>query len=234
MRRYFPIKLSAIFIFIFITSCFNSKNSNSIETHSSKLPFKAFLKIKNLPVDIEISNEFETIQKGNKYANHYFGVATILPFSWKIDRGVSQFTLIRAFNEEESSSISLMAIPLKVSEGLRSIDLQKQFQESPLRTMNSISNGNFRNKLFNEISTSTNTEILNFKLGEDFISTTNYLKFEYEYVEKSGVYSFDFKTVGYQVVLWGVNYTFSYTAPMIYFNESLIKRSLLNTTFVKK
>lgn len=228
------IKTFAVSLIIIIASCFNSKNAEIIEINNTKLPFKEFLKSQKLSVDIEMSNEFETIQKGNKYANHYFGVATILPNSWKIDRGVSQFTLIRAFQEQESSSITLIAIPIEVSDGLRSEELQQQFKKSPLRTMNSISNGNFRDKLFNETSASTNTEILNFKLGEEFISTTNYLKWEYEFVERSDEYSFDFKTVGYQVILWGVNYTISYTAPKIYFNESLIKQSLLNTSFIKK
>ena len=221
----------AIFILVLASSCVQNTNSDNPVKIKAKLPFKTFLKSKNISIEVDIPNEFETFQRENKYANYYFGVSTILPLDWKIDRGVSEFTLIRAVNEQESSSMTMLAIPIEISDSAKAEENQRKYSESPLKTMNSIANGDFRKKMYDEVSASTNTKLSNFKVGEEFIGATNYLKFEYEFVNKLEGNSFAFKTIGYQVILWGVNYTISYTAPLEYFDDNLIKQSLINTNY---
>jgi hypothetical protein len=218
------IKLKVIFILIIasitICSCANNTNSNNIT--ESKLPFKTYLKTRKLSVDIETPNEFETIQKGNLYSNHYFGVSTNLPDNWKLDRGNSIFTLIRAYDDQNSSSISLMAIPVEIADATKQDEYQKKYNESPLKTMNEASNGDFRKKMLDEISAKTNSKISNFKLNEKWVSTTHYLTYEYEFEEKFEEFSIPFKTAGYQVILWGINYTFSHIcAPALHLEISL-------------
>lgn len=220
-----------IFILVLASSCVQNKNYDNPVKLKAKLPFKTFLKSKKISIEINVPNEFETFQSENKYANYYFGVSTILPLDWKIDRGVSEFTLIRAVNEQESSSMTMMAIPIEIIDSAKAEENQRKYSESPLKTMNSIANGDFRKKMYEEVSASTNTKLSNFKVGEVFIGTTNYLKFEYEFDNKFENESFAFKTIGYQVILWGVNYTISYTAPLKYFDDNLIRQSLMNTNY---
>ena len=204
----FLIKFCAIITLLAASSCMQHSNSDSIVQLKAKLPFKAFLKSKKLSIEVEIPNEYETLQKGNKYANHYFGLATIFPGEWKIDRGASEFTLLRAYDEQKSTTLSLIAVPFDISDSLKAEENQRKFSESPLRVMNSTANGNYEKKLLNEIGSSTNTILLNFKVGEEWIATTNYLKYEYEFENKFQGNSYAFKTIGYQVIKWGVTYTY--------------------------
>jgi hypothetical protein len=199
----------------------------------AKLPFKTFLKNKKIPVDIDQPNEFETIQPGNKYTNHYFGVTTAFPKDWKHDRGSSIFTLIRAFDEQKSSTLTLLAIPIEIGDSTKAKEHQKIYRESPLKAMNSTAKGDFSKKLFDEITLSTNSKISNFKINEEWVSTTHYLTYEYEFEEKYEGTTFAFKAVGYQVILWGINYSFGYIAPVKYFNNNLLRQTLLNTNYIR-
>jgi len=195
-------KFFTIFILVLASSCVQRSKSDSPAKIKAKLPFKTFLKSKRISIEVDIPNEFETFQSDNKYANYYFGVSSILPFDWKIDRGVSEFTLIRAVDAKESSSMTIIAIPIEISDSVKAEEYQRKYSESPLKTMNSIANGDFRKKMYDEVSASTNTKLSNFKVGEEFVGTTNYLKYEYEFDNKLGDKTFAFKTIGYQVILW--------------------------------
>lgn len=222
-----------IFTLVLASSCVQNTSSDSSKQIKAKLPFKAFLKSKKMSVEIDAQNEFETFQRENKYANHYFGLATIFPKDWQIDRGASEYTLLRAYDEQKSSTVSLIAVPFEIKDSLKAEENQRKYIESPLRLMNSTANGNYEKKLFDEISSSTNTKILKFKIGEEWIATTNYLKYEYEFENKFQGNSYAFKTIGYQVIKWGVTYTFIYTSPVKYFNENFISKSLQNTNYIK-
>lgn len=215
------------------SSCVQHSTSDSTLQLKAKLPFKAFLKSKKLSIEVEIPNEFETLQKGNKYANYYFGLATIFPDKWKIDRGASEFTIMRAYDDQKSSTFSLLAIPFETSDSVYANELQRKYIESPFKLMNSITNGSYEKKLLSEISANTNTKISNFKMNEEWIAATNYLKYEYEFINKFEGNSYAFKTIDYQVLMWGVTFTFSYTAPVKYFDEEIIKKCLMNTNFIK-
>jgi hypothetical protein len=185
-----------------------------------------------LSLDVDIPNEFETLQKGNKYANHYFGLATIFPDDWKVDRGASEFTLLRAFDEQKSTTLSLIAIPFDITDSVKAEENRRKYIESPLKLMNRIY-GNYDIKLLSEISANTNVKITNFKMKDEWIATTNYLKIEYEFENKFEGNLYAFKTIDYQVLMWGVTFTFTYTAPVKYFNEEIIKKCLQNTNFIK-
>lgn len=229
----FIVNYSLIITLFAASSCVQHSNSDSNIQLKAKLPFKAFLKSKKLSIDVDIPNEFETLQKGNKYANHYFGLATIFPDDWQVDRGASEYTILRSYDEQKSSTLSLIAVPFDISDSLKAEENQRKFSESPLSVMNSSANGNYEKKLLNELGSSTNTKLLNFKVGEELIATTNYLKYEYEFENKFKGYSYAFKTIGYQVIKWGVTFTFIYTAPVKYFDERLISKSLQSTNFIR-
>lgn len=216
------------FVILVVLLFFTIFQGNSLNKIAPKSPFKAFLKSNNISMDIDVPNKFETLQPGNKYSNYYFGVNSMFPKDWGHDRGQSEYSLFRALNLAKSSVIALIAIP---TENQPSNSLVEKFQESPMRTMNQSSGGDYKKKLYEEFSQNTNMKISNFSLSEEFIASTNYLKYEYEFYLVSEGSKKAYKTLGYQVIQRNVTFTILYTTPVKYFEKENILLCLQNTFY---
>ncbi len=211
-------------VFLFVTT-----HADSSILIVPKEPFKAFLKSKNISMDINNPNKYETIQPDNKYSNYYFGIHTMLPNNWEYDRGASQYALIRALNKTLSSTISIIAIP---TENESSSNLVDKFKESPLSTMNMLSNGDVKKELIGQLYKVGNMKVKSMSTSEEFIALTNYFKTEYEYYLVAEGEKTAYINTTYQVIQKGVTYTIAYSCPVKYFNKEYILNTLQNTFYL--
>lgn len=208
--------------------------SNLTELNDSelfKISFKKFLKEKNINMDIDVPNQYETLQPKNKYSNHYFNVTTDFPDNWEHDRGVSDYAIFRTFNADSAVSLALIAIPVN-SEKPISDESHKDFQLAPLKTFNNNFGGDYKSYLLKQLSLNTTKKIYDFEFVEKKIRSTNYLIHSYKYNETVEGVEYPFITTNYQTILWGVSYTFGYSVPLQFYNPIVMETVMNRTNFI--
>ena len=228
-----------LFIFLSSVSCQSHKSSpidpKNIalkyvdKDDAFKKSFIAFLKTEEIPLDIAIPNKYETILPGNSYANYYFNITTDFPDTWKIDRGPSEYSIIRASVEDSAMTISVIAVPANVINANQ--DSHKDFQSSPIATLNKTF-GDYKNYMAKQITSISNIKPYEFNIHEEKIRNTNYLVYSYKYNETVEGTEYAGNTLGYQTILWGVSYTIEYNAPAIFFNAKVIKSVIYSTNYL--
>ena len=194
-----------------------------------KMSFIAFLKTKKIPLDIAIPNKYETILPGKSYTNYYFNITTDFPYTWKIDRGPSEYSIIRASVEDSAMTISVIGIPANILNANQ--DSHKDFQSSPIATLNKTF-GDYKNYMVKQITSISNIKPYEFEIHEEKIRNTNYLVYSYKYNETVEGTEYAGKTLGYQTILWGVSYTIEYNAPAVFFNAKVIKSVIYSTNYL--
>lgn len=194
-----------------------------------KMSFKEFLKNEKIAMDLAIPNKYETILPENTYSNYYFNITTDFPDTWKIDRGLSDYSIIRATIEDSAMTVSLIAVPANVINAKQ--NSHKDFQSSPISTVNQIF-GDYKDYMVKQITSVSNITPYEFNIHEEKIRNTNYLVYSYKYNETVEGNKYAGKTLGYQTILWGVSYTFEYNAPDIFFNAEVIKSVISNTNYL--
>jgi len=226
-------------VVLYTVSCHNQKSSpidpknialkDVDKDDAFKMSFTEFLKIEKIPLDIAITNKYETILPGNSYTNYYFNITTDLPDTWKIDRGQSEYSIIRALIEDSAMTISVIAVPANIKNTNQ--DSHKDFQSSPIATMNKTF-GDYKNYMVKQITSISNIKPYEFNIHEEKIRNTNYLVYSYKYNETVEGTEYAGKTLGYQTILWGVSYTIEYNAPAIFFNAKVIKSVIYSTNYL--
>ena len=182
-----------------------------------------------ISLNLAIPNKYETILPGNSYANYYFNITTDLPATWMIDRGSSEYCIIRALIKDSAMTISLIAVPANVIN--TSQDSHKDFQSSPIATLNKTF-GDYKDYMVKQITSLSNIKPYEFNIYEEKIRNTNYLVYSYKYNETVEGTEYAGKTLGYQTILWGVSYTIEYNAPAIFFNPKVIKSVIYSTNYL--
>ena len=194
---------------------------------SIKVPFKRFLKSKGISMDINIQNQYETFQPGNKYSNHYFNVATDFPDNWEVDRGMSEYSLFRAYQSDSALSLAISAVPTEANnEGGSTFN-------NPLDRMNSMANGDYKSFLLNQLKRNTTSEIYDFQLSEERIRSDNFLVHSYKYDETVDNMVIPFYSIAYQTILWNVVYTIGYSGPLAFYDQRVMDEVLDRTNFIK-
>jgi hypothetical protein len=194
---------------------------------TTKVPFKKFLKSKGISMDIKIQNQYETFQPGNKYSNHYFNVVTDFPDNWEVDRGMSEYSLFRAYQADSALSLAISTVPIESeNEG-------SNIFHNPLDRMNSMANGDYRSFLMNQLKKNTSSDIYDFQLSEEKIRSDNFLVHSYKYDETVDNMVIPFYSISYQTILWNVVYTIGYSGPLAFYDQRLMDEVLDRTNFIK-
>lgn len=79
--------------------------------------FQEMLRSKGIGTDQWFHNDYETLQDGNLYVNHYYNLTIDFPDEMQTNRGVNEFSLIRALVSDYGITITLSVIPVTVNMG---------------------------------------------------------------------------------------------------------------------
>lgn len=248
MKTIKPMKKSFIFILFvllgisIIRGIYNPKPStkptnkdlsktNLTDFNLEICSFKKFLKENNIDMNIDVPNQYETVQPNNKYSNHYFNLTTDFPDHWEHDRGVSEYSIFRTVNPDSAISLALMATPINCDKTLPN-DSFKSFQESPLKTFNDAYGGDYKGYLLKQLRLISTEKITQLEIREKKIRNVNFLITYYASTEVYEGIEVEFMSTSYQTVLWGTLYTFTYHVPLIFFDPSLFSTVLAATNFI--
>lgn len=219
---------------VFYSSCSRSTQNNDSENSIEKLlsedkdkflkeSFKHYLVSNGIPLDSKLENKYEAIQRGNLYSNFYLNLTINLPDKWLIDRGVDEYTIIRAIQSDSAFSISLSVNPLVDND-------ETDFGGNPntIAHFNNLYNGDYRNSFTRLIKSQTgiNPEgltIQEFKVGtNEFVETSYLIQEQFE----NEVYYTKMST--FQTIKFNTIYTINYSAPEVFYKPEIIEDVLLN------
>ena len=182
-------------------------------------------------MNIDVPNQYEIIQPGNKYSNNYFNLTTDFPDNWEHDRGVSEYAIFRTFNADSAISLSLIAMPINCEKTFQNGTLNN-FQGAPLETFNKAYGGDYRSYLKKQLSLTTTHNIDQLEIREKKIRDINFLITFYTHNETYEGVKIRFISTSYQTILWGVVYTFSYSVPFVFYDTNLFSNVLSATNFI--
>jgi len=192
-----------------------------------KMTWKQFLKHNGIAIDGFDKNEFESIGSGNNYTNHYYHVTSDFPDDWEIDRGNAEHTIFRASVVDKAVSLSLNVVPDQKIE-------EKKFLNAPLQHMNELSKGNDYHTAFREaLNYMGGVNATNIIISERTIRSRNHLKITYNYYEETDDLKILFKSCSYQTMAFNLIYTYTYSAPEIYYEEATIDDVVFSANYVR-
>ena len=200
------------------------KIENKIE--HTKVGFKELLISEKLSIELDVANKYETVLNGNLYSNYYFNISTDFPDSWKIDRGMSKYSIFRGHIADSGMMIALIVIPTDISKS------NESFQTSPLLTLKNSLGTDYKNIFFNQLVSNSQLDAYNFQIDEEMIRSYNYLKYSYNYYEIVDNEKIVFKAKGYNTFLWGCSFTIMYSAPEVFFNSDVIDNAVFKTNYI--
>jgi hypothetical protein len=219
---------SILLLCIAIVSCDNPQVNEKRDIQDFKnspldISFQKFLRQNGVQISNLFDNDFEQLQPGNLYTNHFYRLTIDFPNHWQIDRGPHEYSVVRAFEADSGISITLAVIPepIKLEEG--SIK-----NRNTMEHLNSITNGDpenfFRAQLKKQADiTPEELSIKDFKIGRyQFIGPTYKIMQQFP----SGT-TYYMRIITLNTVLFNNAYSISYSAPEDYFNIGVLE-SVLN------
>ena len=215
---------SFIFILFLLSSC-SGQNEKAKELEL--VSFKSFLVQNNIDKNFGVQNEYETLNQEQFYSNHYFNFSTKLPENYTLDRGNGEYTIIRGFDTLTSSTVHISVIPVtKTGAG------HLEFQSSPMKYIDEISKGNFKDIILSSFKAKTNIEVLDLDVSEHKVRTTNYIVYTVQYEETYDTLQIPFVNVQYVTYQWGNLFTISYISPEVLFDPKILSELILQTNYV--
>lgn len=181
------------------------------------ISFKKHLSEVGIPLSSPIQNEYESLQPGNLYSNQYFNLTIDLPNDWDVDRGISEYTIIRAYQADLGLTIHLNVQPL-----LDKFDRMDGTNPNTISYWNSLHNGDYKASMTHLLKSQGGIEAEDLTLTEIKIGTNDFVVTTYrnkQYYEDEPYYM---KTSTYQSIMFNTTYTVSYSAPDILFDTLLI------------
>ena len=146
------VLLGTLFLYLsiigFPQNSISSSDTIEIYDYELGMSFREYLINNDLDIDINVPNKFESLQQDNKYSNYYFNFSTVFPDNLEIDRGMSEYTIIRGSNKDKAISVSLNVVPKnpELSDD-RIMTIHNSFQESPTTTLNNSVDGKYSDVL---------------------------------------------------------------------------------------
>ncbi len=214
-----------------MTSCSQSTNTDedSIDRLMEKdkddyikRSFKEFLTGEKISLDSKLENEFEIIQPGNLYSNFYYNLTFDLPDDWMVDRGVSEYTILRGIVLDSAMAISLNVSPL--------IDKKNPLNSKNINTIehqNEIYNGDYRKSILHTLKSQGGVDAKDLTVNELKIGTNDFIETSYlveETFENKTYYS---KISTFQTNKFNTIYTINYSAPEVFYERQTIENVLL-------
>lgn len=186
------------------------------------MSFKNYLTKMGIPLSSPMQNEYESLQTGNLYSNHYFNLTIDLPNNWDTDRGVSEYTLVRAYQADSGITIHLNVQPL-----LDKFERKDGMNPNTIAHLNSLHNGDYLSAMKHLLKTQGGIDVEDMKLSETRVGVNQFVVTSYshkQYFEEEPYYM---KTATYQCIMYNTTYTISYSSPDFFFDPNLIL-SVLN------
>ena len=220
------LKVSPILVIILILIGYliflRFNNSQEINVDKqSKIPykpkefvnFKAFMKVNNIPLNPEFSNEYESITDDNIYLNKYFGIKIDLPDDWKIDRGITNDTFVKATLEDSLKTISVIGISELNNEN--SEELASKFQENPTQAYYKLVSGgeNIRSYLMRNLNKQGIVKIKDLQVDNKDINSIRYITFDYWYDVKQYENTVEMVMYNFQTVKNNTIFSITYSCP---------------------
>jgi hypothetical protein len=213
-----------IFSLFSITSC--TEQREKIEDRELK-SFRKFLVDNNLDKNLNVQNEFETLNKDNFYSNHYFKFSTKFPKNYILDRGNEEFTILRGMDSLTSSTVYIGVTPISNSKSSH-----EDFQNSPSEYVDKIFGGDFKQSILNTFSNRTTVKVLDLDVSEHKVRSTNYVVSTVKFEETYDSIQVPFVTVQYVTYLWGNLFLISFTSPEVLFDPKILSDIVLHTNYL--
>lgn len=196
--------------------------------------FKQVLKDKGLIIDSNFSNSYETLKTGNLYGNSYYKLEADLPDGWSTDRGIAEYTLIRASKVDSQKVISINVVSNKNNSDNE--EQTNRYQESPIdEVYNSIGDGtNIKTFLIKNLENHTSIKISDMEVNSEIIGSTNYLVFMYWYSTSLNNKVIEMASYNFQTLLNGNTYTITYVCPKEYKDYKTIESVMRHINFSHK
>ncbi len=190
-----------------------------------KKSWKTFLKENNVNLTLDVyakPNKYESFYPNNRYTNNYYYLAADFPDNWKVDRGFGEYTLYRAHVMDSAMQISVNVVVNRVKSLKESKLNDQQYQKSPLQYSNKqVSSKNYK-KYIVKLMRTQGLGVYDYTMINKKIRSKNYLKSKYKYNETTDDLTVTFIACSYQTTAFGLTYTFSYSAPELFYNQNVI------------
>jgi hypothetical protein len=220
-----PVILSLL---ICDSSCVKRHNGDTVESQENKtskpdLSFQKLLRQKGIPLSEQFNNDFEQLQPGNLYTNHYYNLTIDFPNHWKTDRGPHEYSVIRAFEADSGISITLGVIPEPIK-----LDENASKKRNTMEYLNPISHGDparfYRESLEKQSGiTIEDLNVKDLKIGHyEFIGPVYRVRQQFP----SGTIYY-MKIITLQTTLFNNAFSISYSAPEDFFDQGVLE-SVLN------
>ena len=197
------IVLFTSMVFLSCTSNINEKVSNN----EGFMPSYKELSTDTNNVNTFIEH-FDSIT--NIYSNFRYGFSMNFPNNWDIDKGVSEHTIIRAYEKDSSISCAVNVIEIEMDKN------SKQTMWSVLAKNEEL----IETQLKQMVEKSLKTKIDYYSLEKIYIKNYEALKREYTYTVKNLDYQFEMRTLMYQLINPPYTYTVVLNVPNIFYTEN--------------
>jgi hypothetical protein len=175
---------------------------------------KKYKSITRVSREAPFKNEYEQLQMGNLYSNYFFNVSIDLPDTWNVDKGVSENTLIRAYQADSGLTIALNVFSI-VSE-------DEYYFANKLFNWEKSSLNEFKRQMNFDIKSNYSIVPLELEVYPTKIGTNTFLVTSYKNVEYIEGDTFTRRTLIFTAYKYKYNYTISYSAPEIFYDSTIM------------
>lgn len=199
---------------LFFVGCASSETEesrlekfNRARVEYSGTSFKQFLKDQKISLEDPIQNEYEDLQPGNLYSNHWLNFSIDLPDRWEIDRGVQPSSVIRAFQRD--SALTMAVGVVKWADDYRA---KGEVNINSIEYLNSTAQGDYKSFMAEFFKEYSGQVPINFEMREVRKPKHDFVLFTYLTRHIDGGEEFFMRTSIYQTSIFGMTYSISYSS----------------------
>lgn len=193
-----------VLIVIITVSCSgqmgNKKNSNDFRPSYKEI-------ITTNPDSVGFIDYYDSTS--NLYSNFKYGFSIKFPRDWSIDKGVSEHTVIRGYQEDYAAAFSVNVIEVDV-ESTTSFSMWKYYDENK-----TIFESQFRSGIENLLK----SEINDYRVKKVYIQNNEALQRDFAYNLKHLDTEIQMKGIMYQITKVPFTYTIGLHVPLIFYDE---------------
>jgi len=179
-----------------------------------KEPFKRFISGKGISMNSPIQNDYEALQPGNLYSNHYYNLTIDFPDHWQSDRGASEYSVFRAFQADSGLTLYLNVMPLNVSDSGDPVE-----NPNSMEFLNSGHNGDYKRSLVALLQTQSGIKAENIQLKETKLGVLDFVVTTYRNKQFFQDQAYYMNTGLFQTTKYNTTYTVGYSAPEELYDE---------------
>lgn len=214
---------------IVLSGCQNSgkKNStpdkfNNARIEFSGTSFKQFLKEQKISLKDPIQNQYEDLQPGNLYSNHWLNFSIDLPDRWEIDRGVQPSSVIRAFQRDSALTFAVGVVKWADKDNKS----KGEVNINSIEYLNSTAAGDYKGLMAEFFKEYSGQVPINLEMREVHKPKHDFVLFTYLTRHIDGGEEFFMRTSIYQTSIFGMTYSISYSSLDFLHDDDLASRVL--------